>query len=103
MDVKIRNFGTLLAKMAEIEGAIGRQFQSLSILRGLTFWTRVLAPDIYGAHRLRNDVCYLLRFRLVFVTYGLIRKKYVKDRSNQSFQVNITPYSTACLNTIVYI
>jgi hypothetical protein len=32
MDVKIRNFGTLFAKMAEIKGAIGRQSQSLSIV-----------------------------------------------------------------------
>jgi hypothetical protein len=32
VDVKIRNFGTLLVKMAEIEGAVGRQFQSLSIV-----------------------------------------------------------------------
>jgi hypothetical protein len=29
---KLRNFNTLLAKMAEIEGAVGRQFQSLSIV-----------------------------------------------------------------------
>jgi hypothetical protein len=28
----IRNFGKLLAKIAEIEWAIGRQFQSLSIV-----------------------------------------------------------------------
>ena len=32
IDVKIRNFGTLLAKMAKIEGAIGRHFLSLSIV-----------------------------------------------------------------------
>jgi hypothetical protein len=32
MDVKIRNFRTLLAKMAETEEALGRQFQSLSII-----------------------------------------------------------------------
>jgi hypothetical protein len=44
--------------MAEIERAIGRQFQSLSIVfdcavktkLASVFWIRVLAPDIYGDH-----------------------------------------------------
>jgi hypothetical protein len=41
--------------MAEMEGAVGRQFQSLSIVflcavnTKFTFWTQVLAPDIYRA------------------------------------------------------
>jgi hypothetical protein len=49
--------------MAEIEGALGRQFQSLSIVfvcavntklaslsADCTFGNQVLTPDIYGAH-----------------------------------------------------
>jgi hypothetical protein len=40
IDVEIRNFGTLLVKMAEIEGAIGRQSQSLSIVFDCAVITR---------------------------------------------------------------
>jgi hypothetical protein len=44
MDVEIRNFGTLLAKIAESEGAIGRQFQFISIVFICAVDTNLASP-----------------------------------------------------------
>jgi hypothetical protein len=58
MEVKIRSFGTLLAKMEEIEGAIGRQFHFLSIVCAVN--TRL--DSLSGL-----DMCYLKHEQPIFI------------------------------------
>jgi hypothetical protein len=78
--------------MAKIEGAIGRQFQSLSIAfdcavnTKFTSWTGVLAPDIYGAHWAKH--CWV---RLAFTDTSLYGCKFDNISYEELHNINSCP------------